>query len=43
MGDHLYTVKIAIPTVRTSAGSDAATLLDSLYEKAVRADLPKGL
>jgi molecular chaperone DnaJ len=42
-GDHLYTVKIAIPTNRTPAGSDAATLLDSLYEKPVRADLPKGL
>jgi molecular chaperone DnaJ len=42
-GDHIYTVKITIPTNRTPAGSDAVTLLDSLYEKPVRADLPKGL
>ena len=42
-GDHLYTVRIAIPTNRTPAGLDAATLLDSLYEEPVRKDLPKGL
>jgi DnaJ-class molecular chaperone len=42
-GDHIYTVKIAVPGNRTPAGSDAATLLDSLYDKPVRADLPKGL
>ena len=42
-GDHLYTVRIAIPTTRTPAGLDAATLLDSLYEEPVRKDLPKGL
>ena len=42
-GDHLYTVRIAIPTMRTPAGVDAATLLDSLYEEPVRKDLPKGL
>lgn len=42
-GDHIYTVKIAIPTNRTPAGADAATLLDSLYEKPVREGLPKGL
>ena len=30
-------------TNRTPAGADAVTLLDSLYEKPVRADLPKGL
>ncbi|HEY6066483.1 MAG TPA: DnaJ C-terminal domain-containing protein, partial [Thermoanaerobaculia bacterium] len=42
-GDHIYTVKITIPGNRTPAGSDAATLLDSLYEKPVREDLPKGL
>jgi molecular chaperone DnaJ len=42
-GDHIYTVKIALPTNRTPAGADAVTLLDSLYEKPVRADLPKGL
>jgi len=32
-----------MPTNRTPAGADAVTLLDSLYEKSVRADLPKGL
>ena len=42
-GDHLYTVRIAIPTSRAPAGIDAATLLDSLYEEPVRKDLPKGL
>ena len=42
-GDHIYTVKITLPTNRTPAGADAVTLLDSLYEKPVRADLPKGL
>jgi molecular chaperone DnaJ len=42
-GDHIYTVKITIPANRTPAGSDAVTLLDSLYDKPVRADLPKGL
>lgn len=42
-GDHLYTVKIMVPTTRTSAGVDAATLLESLYEKPVREGLPKGL
>ena len=42
-GDHIYTAKIAMPTNRTPAGFDAVTLLDSLYEKPVRADLPKGL
>jgi DnaJ-class molecular chaperone len=42
-GDHLYTVRIAVPGTRTPAGVDAVTLLDSLYEEPVRKDLPKGL
>ena len=42
-GDHLYTVRIMVPTTRTPAGLDAATLLESLYEKPVREGLPKGL
>jgi hypothetical protein len=31
------------PKTMTPAGLDAATLMDSLYEEPVRADLPKGL
>ncbi len=42
-GDHIYTIRIMLPRTETPAGIDAATLLDSLYEKPVRADLPKGL
>ena len=42
-GDHLYTVRVMVPRTQTPAGMDAATLLDSLYETDVRADLPKGL
>lgn len=42
-GDHIYTIRIMVPKTETPAGIDAATLLDSLYEKPVRADLPKGL
>jgi len=42
-GDHIYTVRIVVPTTRTPAGLDAATLLDSLYEKPIREGLPKGL
>ncbi|HZI66002.1 MAG TPA: J domain-containing protein [Thermoanaerobaculia bacterium] len=42
-GDHLYTVRIMVPTTRPPAGVDAATLLESLYEKPVREGLPKGL
>ncbi len=42
-GDHIYTIRIMLPRTETPAGVDAATLLDSLYEKPVRADLPKGL
>jgi DnaJ-class molecular chaperone len=43
VGDHIYTVRVMVPKTVTPAGSDAATLLDSLYEGDVRADLPKGL
>ncbi len=43
VGDHLYSVRIAVPKAQTAAGLDAATLLDSLYDGSVRADLPKGL
>jgi molecular chaperone DnaJ len=42
-GDHIYTIRIMIPKTITPAGTDAATLLESLYDKPVRADLPKGL
>ena len=42
-GDHLYTVRIMVPTTRTPAGLDASTLLESLYERSVREGLPKGL
>jgi DnaJ-class molecular chaperone len=42
-GDHIYSVRIMIPKTQTDAGKDAATLLDSLYEGDVRAELPKGL
>lgn len=42
-GDHLYTVRVMVPRSVTPAGTDAATLLDSLYEGDVRAELPKGL
>ncbi len=42
-GDHIYTVRVMVPKTVTPTGSDAATLLDSLYEGDVRADLPKGL
>ena len=42
-GDHIYTIRIMVPKSQTPAGTDAATLLDSLYEKDVREDLPKGL
>ena len=42
-GDHIYTVRIMVPRSQTPAGVDAATLLESLYEKPVREDLPKGL
>lgn len=42
-GDHIYTIRVMIPKTVTPAGTDAATLLESLYERPVRADLPKGL
>jgi molecular chaperone DnaJ len=42
-GDHIYTVRVMVPRGITPAGSDAATLLESLYEGPVRRDLPKGL
>jgi molecular chaperone DnaJ len=43
VGDHIYTVRVMVPKTVTPAGTDAATLLDSLYEDDVRAELPKGL
>jgi molecular chaperone DnaJ len=42
-GDHIYTIRVMVPKTVTPAGVDAATLLDSLYDGPVRADLPKGL
>jgi len=42
-GDHIYTIRVVVPRSQTPAGLDAATLLDSLYEKPVREDLPQGL
>lgn len=42
-GDHIYTVRVMVPSSQTPAGLDAVTLLDSLYDGNVRADLPKGL
>jgi molecular chaperone DnaJ len=42
-GDHIYTVRLAVPKTQTPAGFDAATLLESLYPAPVRAELPKGL
>lgn len=42
-GDHIYTARIVVPRTQTPAGLDAATLLESLYEEPVRAQLPKGL
>ena len=42
-GDHIYTVRIMLPKTQTPAGLDAATLLESLYDGAVREGLPKGL
>jgi len=42
-GDHIYTAKVVMPRAQTPAGLDAATLLESLYEGSVRADLPRGL
>jgi molecular chaperone DnaJ len=42
-GDHIYTARVMVPRTSTPAGSDAATLLESLYDGSVRRDLPRGL
>ena len=42
-GDHIYIARVMIPRTQSPAGLDAATLLESLYEGNVRAELPKGL
>ena len=42
-GDHIYTARVMVPRSVTPAGSDAATLLESLYDAPVRKDLPKGI
>jgi molecular chaperone DnaJ len=42
-GDHIYQVRVTVPRAQTPAGLDAATLMESLYEKPVREDLPRGL
>jgi molecular chaperone DnaJ len=42
-GDHIYTIRVMVPRNVTPAGTDAATLLESLYDEPVRAGLPKGL
>jgi DnaJ-class molecular chaperone len=42
-GDHIYVARVMIPKQQSPAGLDAATLLDSLYEGDVRAELPRGL
>ncbi len=42
-GDHIYVARVMIPKTQSPAGLDATTLLDSLYEADVRAELPKGL
>jgi molecular chaperone DnaJ len=42
-GDHIYVARVMIPKTQSPAGADAATLLDSLYEGDVRAELPRGL
>jgi molecular chaperone DnaJ len=42
-GDHIYVARVMIPKTQSPAGLDAATLLDSLYETDVRAELPRGL
>ncbi len=43
VGDHIYTVRVMVPKNVAPAGSDAATLLESLYDGPVRKDLPRGL
>jgi len=42
-GDHVYTVRIAIPKKTSPAGREAAALFDSLYEGDVRAGLASSL
>ncbi len=42
-GDHIYVARVMIPKTQSPAGVDAATLLDSLYDGDVRAELPRGL
>lgn len=42
-GDHIYTIRVTVPRAVTPAGVDAATLLESLYDRPVREDLPRGL
>jgi molecular chaperone DnaJ len=42
-GDHIYSVRVMIPRSQSPAGMDAATLLDSLYDGDIRAELPRGL
>jgi molecular chaperone DnaJ len=41
-GDHVYTVRIAVPKTISPAGREAAALLDSLYDGDPRAGLPEG-
>jgi molecular chaperone DnaJ len=43
VGDHIYTIRIAVPKRETPAGRDAATLVEGLYEGDPRKDLPKGV
>ncbi len=42
-GDHVYTVRIAVPKRLSPAGREAAALFDSLYESDPRASLPSSL
>ena len=42
-GDHVYTVRIAVPKKATPAGREAAALFDSLYDGDPRAGLPVSL
>ncbi len=42
-GDHVYTVRIAVPKNSTPAGREAAALFDSLYDGDPRASLPQSL
>jgi molecular chaperone DnaJ len=42
-GDHVYTVRIAVPRKTSPAGREAAALFDSLYDGDPRANLPVSL